>query len=64
MCVCFFSVSDALLADLQNSVPGSQKNSLNQYSGQNGSATSGYGSLRPKPPPQSVCTNSSSYRLH
>lgn len=51
---CTFFISDALLADLQNSVPG-QQNSLNQYTGQNGSATSGYGSLRPKPPPaQSV----------
>lgn len=49
-----FGISDALLADLQSSVPG-QKNPLHQpYIGQNGNATSGYGSLRPKQPPQLV----------
>ncbi|XP_031629609.1 paxillin isoform X4 [Contarinia nasturtii] len=43
----------ALLADLQNSVPGSKQNPLNPaYTGQNGSASSGYGSLRSRQPPQ------------
>lgn len=51
----FVLFPDALLADLQNSVPGSQQNPLNPtYSGQNGSAVSGYGSLRPRQSPQSV----------
>lgn len=48
-------ITDALLADLQNSVPGSQQNPLNPpYTGQNGSASSGYGSLRSRQSPQSV----------
>lgn len=50
-----FFCLDALLADLQNSVPGHQQNPLNQtYTGQNGSASSGYGSLRSRQSPQSV----------
>lgn len=50
-----FYILDALLADLQNSVPGHQQNPLNHpYTGQNGSASSGYGSLRSRQSPQSV----------
>lgn len=53
--VILFYILDALLADLQNSVPGHQQNPLNHpYTGQNGSASSGYGSLRSRQSPQSV----------
>ncbi|XP_055304567.1 leupaxin isoform X2 [Sitodiplosis mosellana] len=49
---------NALLADLQNSVPGGQQNPLNHlshaYTGQNGNASSGYGSLRSRPTPQAT----------
>lgn len=46
----FILFTDALLADLQNSVPGNQQN-FNSHI-HNGS--SGYGSLRPKLPAETV----------
>lgn len=55
---CFFSPTDALLADLQNSVPGQpaqQQSRHHNYSpvnsnGVQNGASPGYGSVRPKPP--------------
>lgn len=46
----FIFVLDALLADLQNGVPGHQNNSIHNGT----SSVPGYGSLRTKQSPQSV----------
>lgn len=54
--LCFFFLwqfTDALLADLQNSVPGHKPNPLHTNK-QNGSTAPGYGSLRARQSPQSV----------